>query len=119
MAAGKVLGKPCAQIAAETGLAPSTVYHQLADPRTITMAQRLKAKSAPQLERTWDKALNTLEADVLSIDPNVCATARAQFFRVVTLGDAPQMRIQAPHSSGGDFTLEELLISYRRVSVSG
>lgn len=119
IAAGKVAGKTHKQIASETGLAVTTVDHQIADPRTATEIQRLKAKSAPQLERTWFKALNTLEADVLSIDPQVCATARAQFFRVLTLGDPPLLRIAPPDNANGDFTLEELLITYRRISVNG
>jgi hypothetical protein len=118
IAAGKATGKRAEEIAVETGLALQTVYNQANDPRTVTLILRLKHESTPQLERIWRKGLNGLERDIASKNPDIRRHARGQFFRVLPLGDPPLLRIAPADNSGGDFTLEELLISYRKVSVS-
>jgi hypothetical protein len=117
IAAGKVAGRPHRRIAAEAGLAVTTVDHQVGDPRTVTLILGLKNRDARRLERMWKKMLDTLERDLKSKDVGVCAMARGQFLRLLPLGDPPLLRIAPADNSDGDFTLEELLQSYRRVTV--
>lgn len=119
IAAGRVLGKSHMAMAQETGLAVQTVANQLADPRTATLVLKFKHRSEKQMERIWAKTLNRIEKDIHHTELARSATARGQFIRILTAGDPPLLRIAPADNSGGDFTLEELLISYRRVSVSG
>jgi hypothetical protein len=119
IAAGKLAGKPHSTIAAETGLAVSTVDHQLADQRTTTLILLLKNRDRAQLERMWKKGLDGLEKDLTAKDRAVAAMARGQLFRLLPLGDPPLLQIAATDSSGGHFTLEQLLESYRKVTVHG
>ena len=118
IAAGKVAGKTHRSIASETGLAVTTVDHEVADPRTVTLIQRLKARDQAQLERMWKKGLDGLEKDLTAKDRAVAATARGQLFRLLPLGDPPLLRM-APVDSTDGFTLEELLTSYRKASGQG
>lgn len=118
IAAGRVLGKRRADIAKETGLATMTVAHQLADPRTATLVLKFKHRSERQMERIWAKTLNRIETDIHHKELARSATARGQFIRILTAGDPPLLRQASSDNSGGDCTLEELLISYRRVSIS-
>jgi len=112
IAAGKVSGKPHGRIAAETGLAVTTIDHQVSEPRTVTLILRLKDRDARLLERMWKKMLDTLERDLKSKDNSVCAIARGQFLRLLPLGDPPLLRVAPADASGGDFTLEQLLQAY-------
>lgn len=108
IAAAKLAGKSRKRIAAEVGLADSTVSHQLADPRTVTLTLQLKHRNAPQIERMHGLMLDSLERDLKSRNKTVCAMARGQFLRLLPLGDPPLLRI-APSDAPGEFTLEELL----------
>lgn len=119
IAAGRVLGKSRDAISKETGLAVDTVAHQLADPRTATLVLKFKHQSENQLQRIWAKMLNRIEADIHHKELGRSVAARGQAIRILTAGDPPLLRQASSDNSGGDFTLEELLISYRRVSISG
>lgn len=113
IAAARVAGKTRKAIAHETGLSEHTVAHQLADPRTATFTLAMKAKNEPQMARMFALTLNTMEADLKSKDKAISSAARAQFLRLMPLGDPPLLRIAQADNSGGDFTLEELLVAYR------
>jgi hypothetical protein len=119
IAAGRTLGKTRKAIAEETGLAPQTVANQLADPRTATLILEFKHKSRAQLDRIWLKTLNRIEADIHHKELARSAAARGQFIRILTAGDPPLLRIAPADNSGGDCTLEELIITYRRASIGG
>ncbi len=116
IAAAKVAGKSHRTIAAETGLALTTVDHAATDPRTVTLILHLKAKKEPQIERMFTLALDTMERDMNSKDASVRSAARAQFLRLLPLGDPPLLRVAANDGSAGDFTLEELLVTLRKAS---
>jgi hypothetical protein len=118
IAQGKVIGKRRAEIAAEAGVAESTVSNQLADPRTATLILRLKHRDSEQIERCWKKGLDGLEEDLTARDRSVAAVARGQLFRLLPLGDPPLLRVSPADTSEG-FTLEELLASYRKASGHG
>ena len=118
IAEGKLAGKRHADIAAETGLALQTIHNQSNDPRTATLAMELKQEHAPALRRTYGKVVERIERDVEAKDHVVSATARNQFTRLLVLGDPPLLRIAPTDDNKGDCTLEELLISYRKVSVA-
>lgn len=120
IARGRVEGKPSPQIAKETGLARITVDKQAIDPRTVTLIQQLKAQAAPQLRRMFQSSLNRTEKLIKHPDPVVGLRACRQVTNVLVAGDPPLARIEPQAGGGsGDFTLEELLIVYRRASVSG
>lgn len=110
-------GATAAQIAPEVGLSESAVAKQARDPRTVTLIQRLKSQHEPQLCRTFAKSLNGIEKDVSNIDPDVRRHARSQLLKVITAGEPPLARIEAGGNTGGDFTLEELIVSYRRATI--
>jgi len=119
IAAARAAGKTRKSIAVETGLGESTVAHQLSDPRTVTLLLRLKHRDRKQLESCWKKALDGLEKDLTAKDRAIAAMARGQLFRLLPLGDPPLLRIASADNSDGDFTLEELLQSYRKASMHG
>lgn len=117
IALGRLKGKTAKVIAAETGLSASAVHKQGIDKRTQTLVQRLKAEHTPQLERTYAKSLNAIEADVLSIDPAVSRDARRDLLKFVEAGDPPLARLELNAGDGErECTLEELLVIYRRVT---
>ena len=115
IAAGKVAGKTNRAIAAETKLGVRTVDRQATDPRTVTLALKLKEGCEDDFKKLYGETLRTLKRDIQAKDRNVCAMARGQFLRLLVLGDPPLLRVAPVDTSGGDYTLEELLISYRRV----
>ncbi len=117
IAVGKASGRTHKQIAAATGLAVSTVDHRASDPRVATDLLRLKHKDRGKIERMWTRFLNRIYRDMASRDHVVSATARAQFLRLLPLGEPPLLRVAPADNSGGDFTLEELLITYRRATI--
>ncbi len=123
IAQGKLAGKRRSVIAAEVGLAESTVSNQLADPRTVTLILRFKDQHAPELESMFAHSLKTLNSDLHSRNKAVVATARGQLYRLIPLGDPPLLRIAPNDNSEGDFTLEDLLItmtaSYRNKTTTG
>lgn len=117
IAAGKAMGKTAKEIAPAVGLSEFTVDKQSRDPRTVTIMQRLKHRDEAILERIWGKALSGLEKDVAHGDQDVRRHARAQFYKVLVAGEPPLARMEAGGNTGGDFTLEELIVSYRRATV--
>ena len=68
IAAGRLVAKPAKQIAAETGLARTTVDHHAHDPRVSTLALRLKRKDEPRLEQAWDLAIVSVMRHLKSTD---------------------------------------------------
>ncbi|MGP0075597.1 MAG: helix-turn-helix domain-containing protein [Bryobacteraceae bacterium] len=116
IAAGRAAGKPRKRIAAEVGLAESTVARQLADPRTQTIALRFKHRYERKFETMYGLTLKSMEADLRSKDKALVAAARMQFMRLLVLGDPPLLRIAASDNSDGEFTLEELLSAYARAA---
>ncbi len=116
IAAGRVAGKPAKQIARETGLAKTTVDHQAGDPRTGTLTLRLKHKDEARLEQAWDLAVGSILKHLKSKSADMVINARRDLMRLLTLGDPPLLRVAPTDNSAGDFTLEELLATYRSVS---
>src|ERR1700679_1274790 len=114
IAAGRVAGKPARQIAEEVGLGKSTVDHAVSDPRTSTLTLRLKHKDEPRLEQAWDLTVASILRDLKSKSPARVLNARRDLMRLLTLGDPPLLRVTPNDSSGGDFTLEELLVTLRK-----
>jgi hypothetical protein len=119
VATGRLAGKTRKQIAADTGLglADSTVTHQLADHRTVTLIQRLKQRDGAQLERMWKKGLDGLEKDLTPKNRAVAAMARGQLLRILPLGDPPPVAVATADNSAVTITLEELLATYHQATV--
>ena len=87
IALGKVSGKPAADIAADTGLAPETVYKQSRDPRTQTLIQQLKIELEEPLRRAFVRALETIEEHLNSEDAAVVRDARRDLMKIMEAGD--------------------------------
>jgi len=119
IAAGKSAGKTHRAIARETGLAVTTVDHQAGHPQVVSQISSLKLEHEPQLARMFKLSLDTMERDIGSRNKGVCAAARAQLLRLLPVGDPPLLRIAPQEPGRGDFTLEELLICYRTMSLPG
>lgn len=116
IAAGKLLRKTSRQIAQETGLAKSTVDHQASDPRTATLTLALKHRHRDKIEEAYKLSLKSILTHLKSKSTDLIIDARRDLFRMLPLGDPPLLRIAPAYNSGGDFTLEDLLISYRKAS---
>lgn len=118
IAKGRVVGKTHKQIAAETGLARATVEHQAVDPRTVTLIQRLKIRDEVTLNRLWGKTLKNIEKHIDNKDPDVSRRAYTVLLRLLKSGDPPLARLDPGEGGGGECTLEELLVVYRRKFIS-
>ncbi len=116
IAAKKLLGKTAKAIAAETGLAAKTVEKQLADPRTSTFILRQRHQCERALERAWRLGLASILVHLRSGVPELVIQARRDMLKFATAGDPPLLRIAPTDNSAGDFTLEELLATYRSVT---
>ena len=115
IAAGRVGGKTSRQIAKETGLAMTTVDHQASDPRVSTLALRFKRKDEDKLEQAWNLAVGSILKHLKSQSADLVIDARRDLMRLLVLGDPPMLRVAPVDNSEGDFTLEELLATYRKV----
>lgn len=118
MAAGRLAGKTAKQVARETGLAVQTIYNHAHDPRTTTFVLRARAKSERQLERGWKLALASILRHLRSHEPELEIQARRDLLRYATAGDPPLLRMAPMDADRGNFTLEQLLMTYRKVTVS-
>jgi hypothetical protein len=117
IAAAKLSGKTYARIGAETGLSPRTIERAAHDPRTLTLIQRLTRGDEKRLTQAWNLAVGSLLICLRSKYPDVVTDARRDLLKFVTAGDPPLAAVRIEDASAGDFTLEELLVCYRRVTV--
>ena len=97
IAAGRVSGKTSAVIASESGLSESTVRKQAVHPRTQTLIQELKLLHRPQLERTFQKALDKTEELIGNEDPIVALRASKLAVDMVTASDPPLAQAGIEH----------------------
>jgi len=116
IAAAKVAGKPNKQIAAALDLHPDTVKKVASDTRTTTLILRLKEKNDAAFGKLWQDMMKGLGKDIRAKDYNERHGARTFLLRAITAGDPPLHRVGDVGGSEGDFTLEELLLTMRRVT---
>lgn len=116
IAAGRAAGKRSKEIAQAAGVSVSTVEHQAAKPEVQTLIARLKHRDEKQLERIWKGTLDGIERDIKAKHPDIRRHARTQALKAITAGDAPLARLEPGDGGQGEFTLEELLVVYRRAS---
>jgi hypothetical protein len=119
IAAKKLIGKTARTIAKETGLAQKTVEKQAGDPRTSMFILRQRHRSEKHLEQAWDLGLASILVHLRSGVPELVIQARRDMLKFATAGDPPLLRVAPEDTSGGDFTLEELLSSYRKCGQQG
>lgn len=117
MAKGRLAGKSIAEIAQETGLAKSTVAHQVFDTRTLTLMQRAKEWHEPELLRLIKRALAVIKKGLYDKDIEVAMRAVDRLRTWVTAGDPPLARLTDPVHDlpPGDLLVEEALLYYRRI----
>lgn len=118
IAAGKILGKKSPQIAKEAGIASQTVRNHAHDPRTVTQILTLKQEHEAEFARMFSDLVKGLGRDIKDKDFPTRHAARGQFLRALTAGDPPLHRVGDMGSVAGDFTLEEMLVVMRRVTVA-
>lgn len=117
VAAGRALGKPRAVIAKEADLAPATVSSVANhDPETRTLIEQYKARHEAELYELFRRALAGMKQDLESEEPDIRVRTRDQVFRAVQAGDKTAAAVQVNQASQGDYTMEELMIAYRRVT---
>lgn len=116
IAAAKVLGKTNKQIAAAVDLHPKTVAAVARDVRTTTLILRLKEENDQAFGKLWQDMMQRLGTDIRSKDFSERHGARNFLLKAITAGDPPLHRVGDVGSSDGDFTLEELLLTMRRVT---
>lgn len=120
IAAGKVAGKTNKQIAAATDLNEDTVRKAGGDIRTTTLIGRLKERNDQAFGKLWQDMMKKLGADVRSKEYPIRHGARQFLLRAITAGDPPLHRVgDQGGSSDGDFTLEEMLLSMRKITKKG
>lgn len=117
IAAGRLAGKGNKEISAETGLALSTIEHQVFDTRTLTLMQRAKQHHEPELLRLIKRALVVIKKGLYDKDIEVAGRAVDRLRAWVTAGDPPLARLTDPAHDlpPGDFLVEEALLYYRRI----
>lgn len=110
IAQGLALGKTHSQVAAECGVSKPTVDRAHKDPRIGPMIQRLKQQHCEKLEALYEKALEGIERDLDDKEASIRVQTRNQVLKFIESGEAQKVDV----TNKGDFTLEELLISYTR-----
>ncbi len=119
IASGKLARKTHREIGVELGLAQTTVDHQARDPRTVTMVLNMRQQSWADFAEMWRDAMKGLKGAIKSKNRVEARNGRDQLLRYMTVGDPPLYRVGDEGTTGGDFTLEELLITLRRYSKAG
>jgi len=116
IAAAKVAGKTNKQIAQAVGMHEKTVAAVSRDVRTTTLILRLKEANDTAFGKLWQEMMKNLGKDIRSKDFAERHGARGFLLKAITAGDPPLHRVGDVGSSDGDFTLEELLLTMRRVT---
>lgn len=117
IAAAKVAGKTNKQIGQALDLHPKTVASVSRDNRTTTLILRLKEQNDQAFGKLWQDMMKGLGKDVRSTDFAMRRDGRNFLLRAITAGDPPLHRVgDVGGSDDGDFTLEELLLTMRRVT---
>jgi len=119
IAAGRVAGQTAREIACEVGLSESAVKKQVVDPRTKTLIQRFKDRHEAELQEILQLGVESIKRRLKHSDPAVQCQATRDALRYSESGDPPLARLDPAEDRGGDFTLEELLVVYRRHESAG
>ncbi len=117
IAAGKLANKTNAQIAQELGRDPDTIKKVSKDERTVTLILALKREYDVKFAEMFKKAVRGLDMRLSSRNKEVQYAAANQLLKYITAGDPPLYRVGDQGTQEGDFTLEEMMISLRQVSV--
>lgn len=115
IAAGKLAGKTRDQISRETGLAQSTVAHQLVNPRTMMLLLEMKLRSEPELVEMWGMMLVGLKVDLVSDDSDIRRHARTFLLKIFEAGESTPKALAARDARQGDVTFEEALILWAKM----
>lgn len=115
IAAGKALGKPSAAIAADAGVSISTVDHHAQKPHTQALIRKLKDRHSEELEKLFSAALKGIKTDLASAHGDIRVRTRAQVLKFITAGDPRTDQLPAGGAEG-QYTFEELLVTYRRAT---
>jgi hypothetical protein len=112
----KFAGETPANIAAATGVSVGTLckakHHPIIGPRLVELAKRNRER----LDRMYDKSLAEMERDLRAGKDETRAKARDQVLKYIESGEEKTSKQEAPTS--GDFTLEQLLIAWRRTTTT-
>lgn len=126
IAAGRVAGKTHGKIAQELHLAESSVKRTATkDPVVKAYMQQFADKKAVQIERMYNLALDAVEADLKQkTDKYARGYAVDRVLRIVEAADRVRLRLQDETAAKtgadgrGQFSLEELLLQFRRVTTT-
>lgn len=116
LAAGRIRGKTSKQLAADTGLAVSTVKHQVVDPRTRAHAFEIKTENLDAIGRLVKKRIQQLSKELDSRNADVRHNAGNQIIKFACMGDPPLAAAPAPGmSEPGGITIVAALALYAEI----
>lgn len=125
VAVGKAAGKTRAEIAEDTGLAPSTISAVAAKPETKGIIDRLFAEQHELMAGLMVGIVESLKADIApgsKLSPEQRHTARQQAVSVLQLGQPPEPPPSpaGPGAGpGGGAHLTDWLVAYRSITQGG
>jgi sugar diacid utilization regulator len=113
VALAKAVGKTHKEAAAAALVSEASVDRIVADPQTQLLIQRLRDQHSEQLERMYAAALTYAEKDLGDGSGDIRVRTRDQVLRFIQAGDRLKIG-EGNETETGEYTLEELMISYRR-----
>jgi sugar diacid utilization regulator len=113
VALAKAVGKTHKEAAAAARVSEASVDRIVADPQTQLLIQRLRDQHSEQLERMYALALKYAESDLSDGSGDIRVRTRDQVLRFIQAGDRMQLG-QERSPETGEYTIEELQVSYRR-----
>lgn len=111
IAQGKLAGKPRTQIAKELGVSLSTVDHFGQRPEDQALLDAVSREHEAELHVLHSDIITSCRKDLTHRKPEVRSTARREGMAIILAAD----RHRAPDTPGSDegqWTLQELMISY-------
>ena len=85
IASGKLAGKTHGEIANQTGLASSTVNHQLRDPRTISIILSMREQSWDDFAQMWQDSVKRIGKAIKNRNETISRNGRDQLLRYMTV----------------------------------
>lgn len=105
-------GKTIRQIAETAGVVPNTVQRHLADPPVVALLTRLVATYEAEWQRTYERVIETLEADMMSEETTVDQrmALRDQALKLMNMGAPPPPVAPAAVNSGNTGVFVDQLV---------
>lgn len=111
IAQGKVAGKPRKQIAKEAGVVPATVTRFGQRPQDQALLDAVSREHEAELHALHSDIITSCRKDLIHRKPEVRSTARREGMAIILAADRHRGP-DTPGSDEGQWTLQELMVSY-------